>query len=73
MRPLLKIILIVLGFVLLSIPFGILKSLNVLTSGVSGMLGFALLIGFLAGARAIWNYNPDKNKDNSDLHKLDKN
>lgn len=73
MRPILKIILIVFGFVLLSIPFSILKSLNGMTSGVSGMIGFALVVGFFAGARAIWNYNPDKNKDSTDLHKLDKN
>jgi hypothetical protein len=73
MRVLIKIILIAFGFVLFAIPFSILKSLNGISSGISGMIGFALLIGFIAGARAIWNYNP-KEKDNSkDIHTLNKN
>jgi hypothetical protein len=72
MRTIIKIILILLGFILVSIPFSILKSLNGLTSGVSGMFGFLLIIGFFAGARAIWKYNPSKKYDTKDKHELDK-
>lgn len=72
MRTGIKIILIIVGFILLVIPFGILKSLNGLTSGVSGMFGFLLVLGFFAGARAIWKYNPSKKDDAKDKHGLDK-
>jgi hypothetical protein len=70
MRTVLKIFVIGFGFLLLVIPFGVLKSLNSFTSGVSGIIGFALLVGFIAGARAIWKYNPEKKT--TDDRQLDK-
>lgn len=70
MRTVLKIVLIGFGFLLLVIPYGLMKSLNTFTSGVSGIIGFALIFGFLAGARAIWRYNPEKK--GTDGHQLDK-
>lgn len=70
MRTIIKIVLIAFGFILVAIPFSILKSLNTFTSGVSGVIGFALLVGFIAGARAIWNYNPEKKGAND--QQLDK-
>jgi hypothetical protein len=68
MRTILKIILILAGFMIFAILFGITKSFG---GGISSLIGILLMLGFWAGAKAIWKYNPEKN-ENSDKHELDK-
>jgi hypothetical protein len=67
MRTSLKIILIGTGFFLFLLLFGIAKSFD----GIGGLIGILLMIGFYAGAKAIWKYNPEKKEDSSS-HELDK-
>lgn len=73
MRFLIKIVLIVIAFF---ITGGIISMLNVKSDGGFNPIGIILLIGFVAGARAIWKYNPDENNQNhsksNDDHKLNK-
>lgn len=68
MRSILKIILIGAGFFAFLLLFGIAKSFN----GIGGIIGILLMIGFYAGAKAIWKYNPEK-KEEDTSHELDKN
>ena len=68
MRTTLKIILILAGFMAIIIPFGIAKSFG---GFIGSLIGILLIVGFFAGAKAIWKYNPEKN-ENYDKHKLDK-
>ena len=74
MRTLMKIVLIFIAFMVTAGIIAVLKGGN--KSGVGGPVGIILLFGFMAGARAIWKYNPDKNDQNqtnsNDNHKLDK-
>jgi hypothetical protein len=75
MRKGLKIILIIVGFFVFQFLVVILKVLQGQSPdsfGFGGPIGIALLVGFLAGARAIWKYNPDQNKNDKDKHELDK-
>lgn len=73
MRTLMKIILIFIAFM---ITAGIIAVLKGGKSGIGGPFGIILLFGFMAGARAIWKYNPDRNEqgqiNTNDNHKLDK-
>jgi F0F1-type ATP synthase assembly protein I len=74
MRKLMKIILIFIAFILTAGIIAVLKGDN--KSGVGGPIGIILLLGFMAGARAIWKYNPNEDEQNqansNDNHKLDK-
>ena len=74
MKTLMKIVLIFIAFILTGAIIAVLKGGN--KSGVGGPIGFILLFGFMAGARAIWRYNPSKSEQNqtnpNDNHKLDK-
>lgn len=74
MRTIMKIVLIFIAFMITAGIIAVLKGGN--KSGVGGPVGIIILFGFMAGARAIWKYNPDqkdKNVSNSDdNHKLDK-
>lgn len=75
MRKGLKIILIVIGFVIFAFLLTIIKALqgqSSSSSGVGGPIGIILMVAFIAGARAIWKYNPDKNTNDTDKHELDK-
>lgn len=68
MRTILKIVLIMLGFIIFAFLFGITKSVN---GGIASLIGILLMVGFISGAKAIWKYNPS-NKNNSNSHDLDK-
>ena len=68
MRTLIKIVLIFVAFMITAAIIAIMKGGN--KSGVGGPIGIILLFGFMAGARAIWKYNPEKN--NTDEHQLKK-
>jgi uncharacterized membrane protein YidH (DUF202 family) len=73
MRTGLKIILIAVGFITFAFLVVIIKGVqgqSSNSSGVGGPIGIIVMVGFLAGARAIWKYNPDKNKNDKD--ELDK-
>ena len=74
MRTLMKIILIFTAFIITAGIIVALKGEN--KSGVGGPMGIILLFGFIAGARAIWKYNPNKNNHDqpnaNDNHNLDK-
>ena len=74
MRTIMKIILIFIAFFITAAIIAILKGDR--QSGVGGPIGIIILFGFMAGARAIWRYNPDKVESNqsseNDSHKLDK-
>ena len=75
MRTVLKIILTIVAFLVFFFLVLIIKGVQGQTSrssGVGGPVGIILMVGFLAGVRAIWNYNPDKNKNDKDNHELDK-
>ena len=74
MRTALKIVLIIVAFLVYCFIILIVKGLQGQSSnspGVGGGLGIVFMIAFLAGARAIWKYNPGKKTDN-DNHQLDK-
>ncbi len=75
MRTGVKIILIILAFLVYAVIQIALKGGDSRTPGVGGPIGIICLLAFLAGARAIWKYNPDKKDGNSstDNHHLDKN
>jgi hypothetical protein len=63
MRTTLKFILISIGFLIFAFLILILRAFpsNFTSStGLGGPIGVILMIAFLAGARAIWNYNPTK-------------
>jgi len=74
MRTLMKIILIFIAFMITAGVIALLKGGN--KSGIGGPVGIIILFGFMAGARAIWRYNPDTTESNqsnkNDNHKLDK-
>jgi hypothetical protein len=69
MRSILKIVLILVGFIVFALLFGLTKSFS---GGMAGFIGVLLMVGFFAGARAIWNYNPTR-EDESKGNELDKN
>jgi hypothetical protein len=71
MRTILKIILILAGLFVFLILFSIAKGVSGQSSGIGGIFGLILIVGFFAAFKAIWKYNPDR-KDNSDKHELDK-
>ncbi len=73
MRTGLKIVLIVIAFVIAGVIITLVKEGTGRESS-AGPLGIIIMVGFIAGARAIWKYNPDnENKENeSDKHQLDK-
>lgn len=75
MRTIIKIILIAVGLVIFALLTAIIKAYQGQSSnspGVGGPIGVIVMVGFIAGARAIWKYNPDKNKNEKDKHELDK-
>lgn len=68
MRTTLKIILIIVAFVLTAILVGISKALTG-SHNSTGPLGIVFMVAFLAGARAIWRYDPNKNSTSTDVSK----
>lgn len=70
MRKGVKILLIVGSFMLMAM----LNSMFMEGSGskTGGIVGLILFIGWIAGARAIWKYNPEATDNSSDKHTLDK-
>lgn len=76
MRTGVKIILIFASFLILMVIIALLGG-GSNGSSVGGPIGIAFLLAFLAGARAIWKYNPDKKDEtlsnDNDKYKLDKN
>ncbi len=75
MRTGLKIILIAVGFIIFTFLVVVIKGLqgrSSNSSGVGGPIGIIAMVGFIAGARAIWKYDPVKNKKDNDKHELDK-
>jgi hypothetical protein len=68
MRTTLKIVLILAGFIVFFLLYGIAKAFS---GGIASLISVLLIVGFFAGAKAIWKYNPDKN-ENNDKHELDK-
>jgi preprotein translocase subunit SecY len=74
MRTLMKIVLIFIAFIITAGIIVMLKGDS--KSGIGGPVGIIILFGFMAGARAIWKYNPNKDEQNqtnsNDNHKLDK-
>jgi len=67
-----KVVLIIVAFLIGGVLLAILKEIR----GGSGYgpLGSVIVLVFLVGIRAIWNYSPEKQKeDTTDIDKLDKN
>jgi len=60
MRTTLKIILIAVAFMVLVLIVGVSKAFSGSKNG-AGPLGIVFMVAFLAGARAIWKYNPEGN------------
>lgn len=71
MRTATKIILILIGLFVLAFIVALLREVGGQGKN-GGIIGMILIIAFLAGARAIWKYNPEKNKNDNDKHELDK-
>lgn len=73
MRTLLKIVLIFIAFMITTVIIFILKGGS---DGFGGPIGIIVLFAFMAGARAIWKYEPSNNTQNqsnpNDHHKFDK-
>lgn len=73
MRVVVKVILIIVVFMIFAVIQIALKGGDSNRPGVGGPVGIIFLFAFLAAARAIWKYNPDKEADSlSDQHNLDK-
>jgi hypothetical protein len=73
MRTGLKIVLIIIAFMVYGLIQIALKGGDSSQSGAGGPMGIIFLFVFLAAARAIWKYNPDKkDKKTTDNHHLDK-
>lgn len=70
MRTTLKIVLIVFAFIVTAILITISKELSGSKTG-NGPFGIILLVAFLAGARAIWKYNPDEKKTGTEINKTE--
>lgn len=73
MRTGLKILLIVIAFVITGVILMLIKEGTGRQTG-AGPIGIIVMVGFIAGARAIWKYNPEnENKEKEkDKHQLDK-
>jgi hypothetical protein len=73
MRVVIKIILIIVAFIIYGVIQITLKGGESNSPGVGGPIGIIFLFAFLAAARAIWKYNPEKEVESSaDNHNLDK-
>lgn len=73
MRTGVKILLIIVSFMIYGVIQIALKGGDSSRPGVGGPIGIIFLFAFLAAARAIWKYNPDKKDENqNDNHNLDK-
>lgn len=73
-RIVLKIVLIIVAFLIYGFFQILLKGGNTGEPGLGGPVGIVLLFAFLAGARAIWKYQPPKKIEDAsiDTHLLDK-